>query len=222
MRTLLLAEARSGSTSLANCIAEHLDKKYKIFIEPFNIGKYNLLNHKKNGYDFNKVDDLYNIENLFVKSIFMYGMPNYPKNSFNSNDEYFEWMFNFFDKIILLCRKNKILQAESFIINKKVNKIHSIGWHTPKIYKTNEIDKKVLNNKIKQYTTTQNVLLNISKELDYPVFYYEDIFVNCDKNKIINLFKYIGIVPNWSIIEKWVISNEFVVRIESIEEKKLI
>jgi len=223
MKIVLLSESRSGSTSLAKCIIEHLKTtNFVTFIEPFNIGVNNLLEFKKLGYDFNKIDDLINIENLFIKSILMHGKPNYPKDNFKSNKEYCDWMTNFFDKIILLSRKDKVAQSESFIINEKVNITHGLDWHTPKIYKTNKIDQKVLNDKIEQYNKTQNILKNMSESGKYPIFYYEDIFVKCDIDIINKIFQYIDLKPNWDIIEKWIISNDLVVRIDYTNDTKLI
>lgn len=101
MKICILSTGRAGSTSLFNAMKAHLDESYYSIAEPFN----------KN---FNRVisivEDQYNhiqkFENSLIKTIVFQHPPEIEK------DSYHDWLFEYFDKVILLDRRDKKLQGK--------------------------------------------------------------------------------------------------------------
>ena len=185
MRILILATPRSGSTSLVKLVNSHIRfLDYRMFIEPFN--------SQLNGYTSN-IDSIINIENLLIKNLFLVGNDEYPIDSFANVYEYFEWCCGFFDKIILLDRRDKTAQSESFAVNETLMREKGIDWHTPKIYDIQKIEPSYIKTMISRYIESSNVLHRISDEHKFPLFYYEDIFLEKNKKHIEDIFSYLNI-----------------------------
>ena len=128
--------------------------------------------------------------------------------------EYLNWCYTYFDKIIVLDRKNRIAQSESFVINETMWREKGIGWHTKKIYDLDRIDKSYLETMIDRYTKSSKILNDIAYTNNFPIFYYEDIFLNHDIKVVKNLFEYLEMDLDVEMYNKYVISKELQVRID--------
>jgi hypothetical protein len=207
MKILLLGTPRSGSTSLVRLINSHINlPNYKMVIEPFNNSLY---------FDGNNtIETLLQYENILVKNLFLVGNDEYPKESFDNVYEYFNWCYSYFDKILILDRKDKTTQSESFVINETMWREKGVGWHTKKIYDLDGIDKSYLETMIGRYTQSGKILNDIAYTNNLPIFYYEDIFLNHNMKIVKKLFEYLGMDLDMEMYNKYVISNELQVRID--------
>lgn len=207
MRVLILGTPRSGSTSLVRLVNSHINlPNYKMVIEPFNNSLY---------FDGNNtIETLLQYENILVKNLFLIGNDEYPKDSFIDVFEYLNWCYTYFDKIIVLDRRNRIAQSESFVINETMWREKGIGWHTKKIYDLDRIDKSYLETMIDRYTKSSKILNDIAYTNNFPIFYYEDIFLNHNMKVVKKLFEYLGMDLDVEMYNKYVISNELQVRID--------
>ena len=207
MKILLLGTPRSGSTSLVRLIDSHIDlPNYKMVIEPFNKSLYSNEKHT--------IKSLLEYKNILVKNLFLIGNDEYAENSFIDVYEYFNWCYSYFDKIIILDRKDKIAQSESFVINETLMREKGIGWHTPKIYELDSIDKSYLETMIDRYTESSEILHTISSKQKFPIFYYEDIFLEKSRKHIEELFRYLGIELNEDNYGEYILSPYRRVRID--------
>ena len=135
-------------------------------------------------------------------------------------EDYWEWFYSFFDKIIVLERKNKRLQAESLAYHIRIskNKTPLRTWHTQKYYELTEDDEDNVIELTHHLESAATVLKSISEQ-GYPLFYYEDLFVNKDIETIKCLNQYCEIEYNQSCIDKWINSPYKKVRIEEKSNK---
>jgi hypothetical protein len=213
MRILILATPRSGSTSLVRLVNSHITlPNYKMFIEPFN--------SQLNGYR-QTIDSIIDVENLLIKNLFLVGNDEYPIDSFRNVYEYFDWCYSFFDKIILLDRKDKVAQSESFTINETMWREKGLDWHTPKIYDVDKIEPSYLKTMFDRYTESSEILHNISKQHNFPIFYFEDIFLNKSRKHIELLFSYLDMELNELNYTEYILSPIRKVRINKTEQKLL-
>ena len=214
MKILLLGTPRSGSTSLVRLIDSHIDlPNYKMVIEPFNKSLYSNEKHT--------IESLLEYKNILVKNLFLIGNDEYAENSFIDVYEYFNWCYSYFDKIIILDRKDKIAQSESFAINETLMREKGVDWHTPKIYDLDSIDKSYLETMIDRYTKSSEILHTISSKQKFPIFYYEDIFLEKSRKHIEDLFSYLGMKLNESNYEEYILSPYRRIRIDK-NKKNLI
>jgi hypothetical protein len=219
MKILILATPRSGSSSLVKFIDSHLKlKNYKMMIEPFN---QNLYKNKEYDKDRDTILYLTKVGNVLVKNLFLLGHEEYPIKSFDDIYEYLKWCYSYFDKIVILDRKDKIAQSESFTINETIFREKGINWHTQKIYDLDKIDKSYLDEMIGRYTESSKILKEISSINNFPIFYYEDIFLEHNKNVIKNLLEYLGIELLLDKYNEFILSPDRRVRIEK-DHRKLI
>jgi hypothetical protein len=213
MKILILATPRSGSTSLVKLVNSHITiSDYKMLIEPFN--------SKLDGY-LSSIDSIINTQNLLIKNLFLVGNDEYPKDSFNNVYEYFEWCYEFFDKIILLDRKDKVAQSESFTVNETMWREKGLDWHTPKIYDIDKIEPSYLKTMFDRYTESSQILHNISNQHNFPIFYFEDIFLNKSRKHIELLFSYLDMELNELNYTEYILSPIKKVRINKTEQKLL-
>jgi len=186
MKILLLATPRSGSTSLVKFINSHINlSNYKMVIEPFN-----QIIHPNNKR-INTIQCDNESDSILIKNLFLVENNEYPIESFNNVYEYFDWCYSYFDKIIILDRKDKIAQSESFVVNETIWRESGIDWHTQKIYDLVKMDKVFLDTMISRYIESSKILFEISKSQNLPIFYYEDIFLEHDINVVKNLLEYL-------------------------------
>lgn len=210
MRVAILTSARSGSTSLYHLIEAHLNKKNHICIsEPFN----NYWREKigKQTYD---IDFFENKQNIFIKTFVSKNQK--PKSLLENEDGYWEWFFNYFEKIILLDRIDKNLQSESLAYHMKVNDIHS--WQKRQVYDLSITTSEDIHNSKNVLLNESNMMHEFSKK-GYPLYYFEDIFIKKDKSKIIDIFKYLDIDLNESWYNDYVYSDACKIRIGEDESK---
>jgi hypothetical protein len=186
MKILIISTPRSGSTTLFNGLYKSLNN-YKGFCEPFNLNSeskgdsikeyslnysnllikvlpWDLLLSNKSEY-FGLIDHLFQTNNYsldMVKSRALLNLKNYSSN---------------FDQIILLTRRNKLLQAQSYSFA-SLNQL----YHTT--YKYNQ-DFQDLARSFTFIKNHDDILLKLSIKLDIPITYYEDLFQG-DKNNINN------------------------------------
>ena len=215
MKIAIVCNGRSGSTSLIsyiNCCLLAENKKYKLFFEPFNF-----INPDRD--DKHKtIDKIVNQENLVLKTFI--DNDNFPYESFQNVDEYWNWFYSFFDKVIVLERKNKRLQAESLVYHIRLSKNRTISphWHVPKYYDLNETDENSILG-LEKHLESESLVLKSISDKGYPLFYYEDIFVNKDIEIIKALNEYCEIEYNEKCIDEWINSPYKKVRINNKPNK---
>lgn len=217
MKILILGTPRSGSTSLVKFIGSHISlSHYKMMIEPFNETLY-----PNKEYDKDRGSILYlnKFDNILVKSLFLLGHEEYPTKSFDNIYEYLKWCYSFFDKVIILDRKDKIAQSESFVINETANRERGLSWHTPKVYDLTKIETSYIETMINRYTESSKILYDISQNEGYPIFYYEDIFLNQDIKILKNLLDYLEMEINMNAYENYISSPYRKVRIDTSAKK---
>jgi hypothetical protein len=215
MRIAILTSARSGSTSLFHLIEAHLiSKKYITISEPFNKDWRNKVGFKIYDVDFFKQN-----KKIFIKTFVSEEQK--PNTFINSDKNYWDWFFNYFDKVIILDRKDKTLQSESLTYHLKKEDPYS--WQKKQYYNISNITKESIEE-------TKNRLLKDSEKMHsfannkHPIYYFEDIFIKKDRKIIENLFNYIDLKLNDVLYEKYVLSDTFKVRLEEVNNnfKKLI
>jgi hypothetical protein len=186
MKILLLATPRSGSTSLVKFIDSHINLlNHKMIIEPFN----RIIHPNNKRIDTIQCDN--ESDSILIKNLFLLENDEYPIESFNDVYGYLDWCYSYFDKVIILDRKDKIAQSESFVINETMYRENKIDWHTQKIYDLDRIDKVFLDTMINKYIESSKILFEISKSQNLPIFYYEDIFLEHNINVVKNLLEYL-------------------------------
>jgi len=218
MRIAIVCNGRSGSTSTfyyLKCCLDKERKKYDSFFEPFNFVNPN----RDDTYNqLKSIDEIINKKNILIKTFI--DSDNYPYESFKNVEDYWEWFYSFFDKIIVLERKNKRLQAESLAYHLKIfkNKTTLQTWHTQKYYELTEDDEDNVI-KLTHHLESEALMLKFISDKGYPLFYYEDIFVNKDIETIKRLNEYCEIAYSQICIDEWINSPYKKVRIEEKANK---
>ena len=208
MKIAILARPRTGSTSLYKLFQSHLDS-YMCFLEPFN-PKWTLY-YNGHGIDFNYIDPFLQYNKVLCKTL--YRSSQYPVRSFGLLEKTFtEWMSTYFDKVVVLDRRDKQAQAESLLISQDSD----LDWHEPKIYDTSKIDGERLNNQINYMIQTSEAMRQVAEDKSWPVFYYEDLYVDHNMDEINRMFDYIEVTPDESKIYDFIISNKRKVRIDPL------
>jgi hypothetical protein len=208
MRIAILTSERTGSTTLFKLIREHLKSdEYICHCEPFN--QYLHENLNVNVYDPNFYK---NKENVFIKT-FLSDIHR-PKDLIGNDEAYWDWFFKYFEKIIILDRKNKTLQSESFTYHAIKGKI--TGWHKRQYYDFNGIEDGHIEYRKNIFNEESKKLHEISK-MGYPIVYFEDIYVNRDKTVLKNILEYIGVNLIDSLYGTYVLSDSFRIRLNKGE-----
>ena len=214
-----MATGRCGSGSLFNCIDKHLPKFYYSMNEPF---------HKLNKMiDVNGIFlELNKKKNVFIKTLIGQGTERFTikdgeliQTDINEKIEFNNWFYNTFDKIILLDRREERLQIESMAYHDYLN--NDLVWSKKKYYEINKIPPTLLEHTKKTLEYTKNDLKNFGLKHNIKTYYYEDIFIDKNMNIINEIFDYIGIVPNKEVIETYILSEEFKVRLDKRRNKIL-
>lgn len=210
MRIAILTSARTGSTSLYRLIERHLQRlHYTCVSEPFNQEWRDIDGLKT--YDIDFFEDL---DNVFVKTFVSKNQT--PKSFKNDIEAYWKWFFSYFDKIILLDRLDKTLQSESLAYH--MSKNNSKSWQNKQYYDLSILSEDQLKN-------THNHLINESKIIHsyvndgYPIFYFEDLYIDKNKDKMIELFNYINLDLNDKFYEQIVVSELYKIRLNRGESK---
>jgi hypothetical protein len=206
MKIAILARPRTGSTSLYKLFQSHLDG-YMFFLEPFN-PKWTLY-YNGHGIDFNYIDPFLQYNKVLCKTL--YGCGHYPVRSVGLLEkEFIKWMKDYFDKVVVLDRRDKQAQAESLLINQDSD----TSWHEPKIYDVSKLDGKRLEDQINYMTQTSEAMRQVAEDKSWPVFYYEDLYVDHNMDEIKHMFDYVGIDMDETKVYDFIISNKRRVRID--------
>lgn len=210
MKIAILTSARSGSTSLFHFIEETLSvKKYLCVSEPFNAYWRNPAGLKT--YD---IDFFENKSDVFIKT-FVSELQR-PKSFLNDEDGYWQWFFNYFDRVVILDRRDKDLQSESLTYHMKKKDLSS--WQKKQYYDLSNIEKEEFENSKTILINDSNKMHELSK-LGYPVFYFEDLFIKKDKNIAADLFEYLNLELNEELYEKYINSDLFRIRLNKNENR---
>lgn len=207
MKICILTTGRSGSTSLYSLLSKHLPLNYYCGLEPFNLSM-----NRPNTYDVNQKSIIESEENVLIKTLI-----GQTQKEIDIEDMYI-WLFEHFDKIILLDRLDKQLQVESFSYQMYKN---DLKWHDKKRYRMEYVSKDIMdvNIKLLEYSTLK--INELSKRYNKKIYYYEDIFLDNNIETINEIFNLINKTPNKDLLNLWVISNEKRVRLKDDEIKLL-
>jgi len=205
-RIAILARPRTGSTSLYKLFQSHLDS-HMCFLEPFN-PKWTLY-YSNQGIDFLYIDPFVQHNRVLCKTI--YGGNQWPIRSFGLLEKVFtKWMSTYFDKVVVLDRRDKQAQVESLLINMD----SGLDWHEPKIYDVNKIDEERLSNYINYMTQRSDNMTQVALERSWPIFYYEDLYLDHNMDEIKRMFDYVEIVMDEAKVYDFIISDKRKVRID--------
>lgn len=208
MRIAILTSARTGSTSLFYFIKNHLPKTYTSIPEPFN-------NDWRTYYSFNKYDVTFfeNQSNLLIKTFV--STDQIPLEFTDNYKDYWEWFMGYFDKIILLDRKDKNLQSESlaYLVNKK----DFYSWQKKQFYDLNIITKEQIED-VKLRLENESKFIH-SFTTKYPIYYFEDIYIKKDKKVIKSILDYLGLEMDDLIYNMFIESDNQRIRLTEDESK---
>lgn len=210
MKIAILTSARTGSTSLYRLIEKHIrNLKFICVSEPFN-NEWRSVDGLKT-YD---IDFFENLDNVFIKT---FVSPNQTPNSFKDDrNSYWNWFFNYFDKVILLDRNNKDLQSESLAYH--LSKNNSKTWQNKQYYDLSNISSEQIES-TKLHLIKESEIIHSYTKLGYPIFYFEDLYINKNKNKILEIFEYIDLKLNDNIYNEIVVSDIYKIRLDANENK---
>ena len=138
--------------------------------------------------------------------------PGYMLIQMEMDDEsFYDWLFSFFDKIILLDRQDKRLQAESFsyMVHTK-NK----EWHRKQFYNMSLVPNGFIEEWDYRLDTLKKTLIDLSIKHNKKIYYYEDIFVNKNMETINEIFEYLELEINQDIINEYILSDDRKVRLK--------
>ncbi len=103
------------------------------------------------------------------------------------NDEFFpyEWLYQVFDRVVVMERRSKTDQAESHAVHSYYN-IDFTDWHTRKEYDLKNIPKDY----IKKLADQSEDLMQYYKG---KIYYYEDVFMDHNIDLLMEIMNYVGI-----------------------------
>lgn len=210
MKICVLSLPRSGSKSILGLLQSTFwDFNYYSISEPFNYEHHETMG--TNTHDF--FTRIINYDNVIIKTL----INQKPKN-FDTIEEWYNSLFQIFDKVIILDRRNKKEQTESYL--------HCLTssdfgrWHVPNVYDLTNISEEFYNETFNYLTEQSELLIKLSLKYNVPLYYYEDIFVDNNENIINNFFNYIGMKKNDFNVNKFVFSKNLKVRL--FENKKTL
>ncbi len=210
MKLAILTSARSGSTSLYHLIEESLNSyEYLCISEPFNAYW-----RKPAGLKVYDVDFFKDKEKIFIKT-FVSELQR-PEKYLNDEDSYWEWFFNYFDKVIILDRKNKDLQSESLTYHMKKKDLYS--WQKKQYYDLSNITAEDLK-KSKTILISDSEKMHEFSKNGYPVFYFEDLFIDKNKKIALELFQYLQVELKEELYEKYINSDLFKIRLNEGDQR---
>lgn len=208
MKICIISAGRAGSTSLYHLIKNHLSIDYYMVVEPWNMSVKR--NEELIGTE---LDIILKSDNVFIKTLVGQLPENENKKSFEN------WLFTFFDKIILLDRLDDKLQVESMAWHYSYNK--EKDWHTKEFYDLKKISKDVIDEQKIILNDRKNIINDYSTIYKKKIYYYEDIFIYHNMNEINEIFNFLELKLNEKYLIEYVLSNEKKVRINK-DEIKLI
>ncbi len=206
MKICILSTGRAGSTSLYNLLEKHLPSNYYCCLEPFNPGM-----DKHVDVNINQKLVIESEENVLIKTLIGHTQENIELEDMHV------WLFNNFDKMILLDRLDKQLQLESF----SYQSYNKGNWHEKKRYRMEMVPKDIIDTNIKRLEYSTNKINELSKKYKKKIYYYEDIFLDNNIETINEIFNLINEKPNEELLNLWVLSDEKRVRLRKDEIKLL-
>ena len=205
MKRLLLSQGRTGSLNLTRYIREsNLD--VRVYREPFNTTAV-----KDTNVSFSLNDILYT-KNSFVENKIAKGSLPIDLQTL-STDELISFFNSKFDTIAILMRKDMVAQTESVLNAKLTN-----NWNSKYVYKNVDIE---LFPEFKTLLKDEEIQLKyISKKYNIPLFYYEDLYLENQKENVENFCNYFNIKFDENIMLKHMnINNKY--RMDSLQKKLL-
>lgn len=160
MKILIISLPRTGSSNLLRFFR----KQYKLIGEPFNYGI------RKNFSQYKNIHDIIDTNNIVVKT-HIHDIPVEIDKKFKSNVDFYSYFCEYFNKVILLNRKNKNELKESLTYAVKNNK-HDREWHQPYFCQTTNIHKDI----DLHIDDINNQMLKFSQVKEIPITWYEDIY----------------------------------------------
>ncbi len=204
MKICLLSNPRSGSKSLMALLQSVFwDSNYYSISEPFNYEHHKLMTVST--HDF--YTRILKYDRVIIKTL-TYQKPKIYENI----EDWYKELFNIFDKVIILDRKDKKKQAESFAFWKSKGYSEFGRWHIPRVYDLSNISENEFIETQNFLITQSNILQNLSQLYNKPLYFYEDIFVEKNQQIINNIFDYIEMERDEYNINKYLISNDLQVR----------
>ncbi len=204
MRICVVSTGRAGSTSLYNLIKDHLGSEYYTITEPFN--------EKIGEIKPNQFEIITENVNVLIKTITN-------QKPIDKTDEFIDdWIFDFFDKVILLDRLNQKEQVESFAYLTHTN---NKFWHTKQVYRMSVVPEEIINEWQDKLLYSKKTINDYSKKHNKKIYYYEDIFINKNTETIKEIFEYLEIDLKNELVDEWIFSEEKKVRINEINRKLL-
>ena len=195
MRILIIATPRSGSTVLTNSISKLLECVE--YHEPYN-PKHPIPSHQ----NF--------IKNLPSSVVVKTMIHHIPLDEINSI-EFYKKQIKYYDKVILLSRRDVLSSYESYNHNTIEN--FNGNWHQPYKYKERELNLNLYNSYLKWIST----LIDYSLLNNIPITWYEDLY-NIDSSitkNIIDSWQLSDnvniILPNFDIKNKYRKSNDILI-----------
>ena len=157
---------RSGTTSLFDMMSLCLPRYYTCLNEPF--GPF------QKGHEMNYIE---NASNVLVKELLNHTV----------KDEVFpyDWMYQTFDRVIVMERRNKWEQAESHAAH-SYKRVDYKSWHSRKEYDLSNIPEEY----IKSLADQSEDLMQYHKG---NIYYYEDLFMNYNLDLLMEIMNYVGI-----------------------------
>lgn len=210
MKICILANPRSGSKSLLALLQStfwHL--KYYSVSEPFNTEHHEIMG--TNTYDF--FSRIIKSKNVIIKTLV-----NQKPERYTFIENWYEDLFNIFDKVILLDRIDKTAQTESYVYWKTKGEFGR--WHVPSVYNFDNITNELYNETFEYLCKQSSILEKLSLEKNIPIYYYEDIFINKSNDILNDLHNYLEIERNEYNINKFIISDVYKVRLQN--SKKIL
>ncbi len=169
MKRLLLSQGRTGSLNLVRYVKES-NKKLKVYREPFNTTAI------KDTNIFIPLSQIIKDTNNFVEN--KIGKGSLPEELQNlSTDDLMYYLLSNFDIIGILSRRDLNLQTQS-VLNAKL----SNTWNSQYLYK--DVDVNLFPEFKDQLKNEKTQLEYISNNYNIPIFYYEDLYINSQKENL--------------------------------------
>ena len=183
MKILIISLPRTGSTVMVDLLSDKLNLMG--YNEPLRSSR-----SKFEHEEFFKT--LKNTNNIVVKDIIDY------RPHTISIEEYNKWVVGYcemFDKVVFLSRRNEKDHIESYINllfqNQKYNENNNIThypWNVRYMYEdipTDFIDNSLKSDEFKDFMEQRQRIIDLSKELNKELIWYEDIFLNENKKEYV-------------------------------------
>ena len=157
---------RSGTTSLFDMMSLCLPRYYTCLNEPF-------FRHQR-GHEMNLIE---NNPNVLVKELL--------NHTVNNGVFPYDWMYQTFDRVIVMERRNKWEQAESHAAH-SYRGDNFKTWHNRKEYDLTNIPTEY----IKALADQSEDLMQHHKG---NIYYYEDVFMKHNLDLLMEIMNYVGI-----------------------------